>query len=35
MERQTGALTLSKDDRRVLAVWTAGCARRTLSLFGL
>jgi hypothetical protein len=33
MERQPGALTLSEDDRRVLAVWTADCAERTLSLF--
>ena len=28
-----GALTLSEDDRRVLAVWAADCAERTLSLF--
>jgi hypothetical protein len=28
-----GALTLSEDDRRVLAVCAAGCAARTLSLF--
>jgi hypothetical protein len=33
MERQTGAFTLSEDDRRVLAVWAAGCAQRKLSLF--
>ena len=33
MERQPGALTLSEDDRRVLAVWAADCAERTLSLF--
>jgi uncharacterized protein YdeI (YjbR/CyaY-like superfamily) len=31
-ERQPGALTLSEDGRRVLAVWAA-CAERTLSLF--
>ena len=33
MERQPGDLTLSEDDRRVLAVWAADCAERTLSLF--
>jgi hypothetical protein len=33
MERQPGALTLSEDERRVLAVWAADCAERTLSLF--
>jgi hypothetical protein len=33
IERQPGALTLSEDDRRVLAVWAADCAARTLSLF--
>ncbi len=33
MERQPGALTLSEDDRRVLAIWAADCAERTLSLF--
>jgi hypothetical protein len=33
MERQPGALTLSEDDRRVLAAWAADCAERTLSLF--
>src|ERR1035437_9656653 len=33
MECQPGALTLSEDDRRVLAVWAADCAERTLSLF--
>jgi hypothetical protein len=33
MERHPGALTLSEDDRRVLAVWAADCAERTLSLF--
>jgi len=33
MERQPGVLTLSEDDRRVLAVWAADCAERTLSLF--
>ena len=32
-ERQPGALTLSEDDRRVLAVWAADCAARTLPLF--
>jgi hypothetical protein len=32
-ERRPGALTLSEDDRRVLAVWAADCAERTLSLF--
>lgn len=31
--RQPGALTLSEDDRRVLAVWAADCAERTLWLF--
>lgn len=31
--RQPGALTLSEDDRRVLAVWAADCAERTLSRF--
>jgi hypothetical protein len=31
-ERQPGALTLSEDGRRELAVWAA-CAERTLSLF--
>jgi hypothetical protein len=31
--RKPGALTLSEDDRRVLAVWAADCADRTLSLF--
>jgi len=30
---QPGALTLSEDDRRVLAVWAADCAERTLPLF--
>ncbi|MEA2233634.1 MAG: hypothetical protein QOD83_3450, partial [Solirubrobacteraceae bacterium] len=30
---QRSALTLSEDDRRVLAVWAADCAERTLSLF--
>ena len=33
MERHPGALTLSEDDRRVLAVWAADCAERTLSPF--
>jgi hypothetical protein len=33
MERRPGALTLSEDDRRVLAVWAADCAERTLPLF--
>jgi hypothetical protein len=33
MGRQPGALTLSEDDRRVLAAWAADCAERTLSLF--
>ena len=33
MGRQPGALTLSEDDRRVLASWAADCAERTLSLF--
>jgi len=34
MERQPGGLTLSDDDRRVLAVLAADCAERTVSLFG-
>lgn len=33
MGRQPGALTLSEDDRRVLAAWAADCAERTLGLF--
>jgi hypothetical protein len=33
MGHQPGALTLSEDDRRVLAVWAADCAERTLWLF--
>lgn len=33
MRRLPGALTLSEDDRRVLAVWAADCAERTLHLF--
>ena len=33
MGRQPGALTLSEHDRRVLAVWAADCAERTLPLF--
>ena len=32
-EREPGALTLSEDDRRVLAVWAADCAERTLPVF--
>ncbi len=31
--RQPGALTLGEDERRVLAVWAADCAERTLPLF--
>ncbi|MCJ7712131.1 MAG: hypothetical protein MUQ32_15020 [Chloroflexi bacterium] len=33
MDRKPGALTLSEDERRVLAVWAADCAARTLHLF--
>jgi len=33
MGREPGALTLSEDDRRVLAMWAADCAERTLPLF--
>jgi hypothetical protein len=33
MGREPGALTLCEDDRRVLAVWAADCAERTLALF--
>jgi hypothetical protein len=33
MAHQPGALTLSEDDRRVLAPWAAECAQRCLSLF--
>jgi hypothetical protein len=33
MHRTPGALTLSENDRRLLAVWAADCAERTLSLF--
>lgn len=33
MERQPGALTLSEDDRRVLAAWAADCAERAVSPF--
>lgn len=33
MGRGPGALTLTEDDRRVLAAWAADCAERTLSLF--
>lgn len=32
-KRQPGALTLSENDRRVLAVWAADCAERTLPVF--
>jgi hypothetical protein len=31
--RQPGDLTLNEDNRRVLAVWAADCAQRTLPLF--
>ena len=33
VDRRPGALTLSEDDRRVLAVWAADCAERALPLF--
>jgi hypothetical protein len=33
MERAPGALTLSEEDRRVLAPWAADCAERVLALF--
>ena len=33
MAREPGALTLSEDDRRVVAVWAADCAERVLALF--
>jgi hypothetical protein len=33
MKRPPGALTLSEDDRRVLVLWAAACAERTLPLF--
>lgn len=33
MKHQLGPLTLSEDDRRVLAAWAADCAERTLPLF--
>jgi hypothetical protein len=33
MDRKPGRLTLSEEDRRVLAVWAAACAERTLPLF--
>ena len=33
VERQPGALTLTEDDRRVLAPWAADCAERVLPLF--
>jgi hypothetical protein len=32
-KRQPGSLTLSEDDRRILAVWAADCAERALPLF--
>ncbi len=32
-KHQLGRLTLSEDDRRVLAIWAADCAERTLPLF--
>jgi hypothetical protein len=32
-ERQPGTLTRSEDDRRVLAIWAADCAERTLPVF--
>jgi hypothetical protein len=32
MKHEPGPLTLSEDDRRVLALWAADCAERTLSL---
>ena len=32
-KHEPGRLTLSEDDRRVLAVWAADCAERTLPLF--
>lgn len=33
MGRQPGALTMSEDDRRVVAPWAAACAERALALF--
>lgn len=33
MKHQPGPLTLSEDDRRVLAVWAADCAERVLPIF--
>lgn len=33
VEHQPRVLTLSEDERRVLAMWAADCAERTLSLF--
>jgi hypothetical protein len=33
MARGHGALTLTEDDRRVLAAWAADCAERTLAVF--
>ena len=33
MDHEPGALTLSDDDRRALALWTAACAERVLPLF--
>jgi hypothetical protein len=33
MGSQPSALTLSEDDRRVLAAWAANCAERVLPLF--
>jgi hypothetical protein len=33
MEGKPGALTLSEEDRRVLALWAADCAERVLPLF--
>ena len=35
MARQPGRLTLTEDDRRILAGWAADCAERTLPLFEL
>jgi hypothetical protein len=33
MAKEPGTLTLSEDDRRILAAWAADCADRTLALF--
>lgn len=33
MHHKLGRLTLSEEDRRVLAGWAAACAERTLPLF--